>query len=277
MNENVLTEPVQPRPYPDRQAVLRATALVPVTVGDMYAAHPDRPLTLAATSPVGVRTGGVAWDEEGRRLVSSPEPARVVGARIEILTVGEHPLGTAVKGPAAELSWPVWARLGDTPVRWHDRPELLPEGSRLPCYLNITGELRALLIQAEGEHGLDYNEALLRVAAPVADCLAQLPPGPGLDESLGRLVGLLVDRGARYLVPADPHDPAAWEPHLRRVYDALTAQARTRRDHPVRYEARIEQDPGAIVLSPVVPKGGLWLAAMDPAALDVPCYGGGAW
>ncbi len=286
MTEHATTETVQPRPFPDRQAVLRAAVLVPVTVAHMHDAHPHGPLTLAATEPVGAHTGGLDWD--GRRLVVHPAPAQVVGARIEILTVGDHPLGHAVKGPGDQVGWPRWADPGDTPVAWHGQPDLLTEGGRYPCRLNLTGEQRALLVQAEGEHGLDFNEALLRVTRPLAEALEQLPDGLGRAEAVERLTALLADRGARYLVPADPHHLPGWEPHLRRAYQALDAQARARRDErptpataahrPVRYDAlvRTGHDGGPeIVLTPVLRRSGQWLAAMDPTALDLPCYGSG--
>ncbi|RKE22927.1 hypothetical protein [Streptomyces sp. TLI_171] len=283
----MVAEPVQVRPFPDRQAVLRAAVLVPVTPAHMHAAHPDGPLTLAVTAPADVETGGLAWDETAARLVARPEPEQVVGARIEILTVAEHPLGTAVKGPGTQIDWPEWAQLGETPVVWRGPVDRLADGGRYPCYLSVTGDARALAIQAEGEHGLDFNEALLRVAAPVPACLAQLPPGLSRSEALGRLVGLLIDAGARYLIPADPHDLAAWQPHLRRTYQELNEQARRRRDEqptealaahrPLRYEAAVVSDPPVIVLTPVLRKGGQWLAAMDPSALELPYYRGDAW
>ncbi|BAJ32626.1 MULTISPECIES: hypothetical protein [Kitasatospora] len=300
MTEHATTETPQPRPFPDRQAVLRAAVLVPVTPAHLHDTHPHGPLALAATEPVDVRTGGLAWDETTRRLTAHPAPGQVVGARIEILTVGEHPLGHAVKEPGGEVRWPAWAALGDTPVAWHGQPALLTDGGSYPCLLNLTGEQRALLVQAEGEHGLDFNEALLRVTRPLAEALDQLPDGLDRTEALGRLITLLIDRGARYLVPADPHHLPGWEPHLHRAYRALDAQARARRhEHPtpataphrpVRYDALV-RDGGAggdggdgrdgggpeIVLTPVLRRGGQWLAAMDPAALDLPHYRGGGW
>ncbi|MFF4341135.1 hypothetical protein ACFY00_14505 [Kitasatospora sp. NPDC001540] len=298
MTEQLTTEAVQPRPFPDRQAVLRATVLVPVTVAHMHDAHPHRPLTLAATEPADVHAdadasglvGGLDWDEGARRLVVHPEPARVVGARIEILTVGDHPLGYAVKQPGGEVSWPEWAQLGDTPVAWHGQPDLLTEGAAHPCRLHLTGEQRALLVQAEGEHGLDFNEALLRVTRPIADALEAIPPGLERTAALGRLVAALIDGGARYLVPADPHDLPGWQPHLQRTLQALDAQARRHRDErptpataahrPVRYDALVragyDGEP-EIVLTPVLRRGGQWLAAMDPAALDLTCYRGSGW
>ncbi|RAJ46436.1 hypothetical protein K353_00814 [Kitasatospora sp. SolWspMP-SS2h] len=286
MTEHPTTGTVQPRPFPDRQAVLRAAVLVPVTVSHMHEAHPHGPLTLAATAPVGAHTGGLDWD--GRRLVHHPEPARVVGARIEVLTVGDHHLGHAVAGPGGELHWPQWARLGDTPVHWHGRPDLLAEGGAHPCRLHLTGEQRALLVQAEGEHGLDFNEALLRVTRPLAEALDLLPPDLRRTEAVDRLVALLTDRGARYLVPADPYHLPGWEAHLHHAYLALDAQARAHRDErptpataahrPVRYDALVrpgEDGRPEIVLTPVLRKSGQWLPAMDPAALDLPCHGSG--
>ncbi|GLW58229.1 hypothetical protein [Kitasatospora phosalacinea] len=290
MSEQLTTEAVQPRPFPDRQAVLRAAVLVPVTVAHMHDAHPHRPLALAATEPVDARTGGLDWDQATRRLVVRPEPAQVVGARIEILTVGDHPLGHAVKHPGGEVSWPEWAQLGDTPVTWHGQPELLTEGAAHPCRLHLTGEQRALLVQAEGEHGLDFNEALLRVTRPIADALGAIPPGLERTEALGRLVGALIDAGARYLVPADPHHLPGWQPHLQRALQALDAQARRHRDErptpataphrPVRYDALVQagyDGEPEIVLTPVLRRGGQWLAAMDPTALDLPHYRGSGW
>ncbi|QKW23200.1 hypothetical protein HUT16_32630 [Kitasatospora sp. NA04385] len=290
MTEHLTTEAVQPRPFPDRQAVLRAAVLVPVTVAHMHDAHPHGPLTLAATEPVGAHTGGLDWDAARQQLVARPAPARVVGARIEILTVGDHPLGHAVTHPGGEVTWPEWAQLGDTPVVWRGQPELLTEGAAHPCRLHLAGDQRALLVQAEGEHGLDFNEALLRVTGPLAEALDLIPPGLDRTAALGRLVALLVDRGARYLVPADPHDLPGWEAHLRLAYRALEAQARAHRDErptpgtaahrPVRYEALVQTgyDGGPeIVLTPVLRRGGQWLAAMDPAALDLPHYRGAGW
>ncbi|GAA2107928.1 hypothetical protein GCM10009759_47490 [Kitasatospora saccharophila] len=290
MTQQLTTETVQPRPFPDRQAVLRAAVLVPVTVAHMHDTHPHQPLVLAATEAVDAHTGGLAWNETTRRLTVHPAPAQVVGARIEILTVGDHPLGHAVKQPGGEVSWPEWGQLGDTPVVWQGEPGLLVEGGAYHCRLNFTGEQRALQIQAEGEHGLDFNEALLRVTRPLAEALDLLPDGLDRTGALGRLVTLLIDRGARYLVPADPHDLPGWEEHLRRTYLALEAQARGRRDErptpataahrPVRYDALVragyDGEP-EIVLTPVLRRGGQWLAAMDPAALDLPHYPGDGW
>jgi len=214
----------------------------------------------------------------------------VVGARIEILTVGDHPLGHAVKRPGGEVSWPEWGQLGDTPVLWQGEPELLAEGGAYPCRLNLTGEQRALQIQAEGEPGLDFNEALLRVTRPLAEALDLLPDGLDRTGALGRLVTLLIDRGARYLIPADPHDLPGWEAHLQLAYRALEAQSRARRDErptpaaaahrPVRYDALVragyDGEP-EIVLTPVLRRGGQWLAAMDPTALELPHYRGAGW
>ncbi|MFJ1755898.1 hypothetical protein [Kitasatospora sp. NPDC088134] len=280
-----VADPVQHRPFPDRQAVLRAAALVPVALGHMDAAHPAGPLPLAATTPAEVCTGGLQWDGAAGQLVVHPVPDTVVAARIEILTVAEHPLGTAVVGPDGRIDWPAWARLGDTPVVWDESADRPAAGGRHPCYLAVTGESRAVLIQAEGEHSLDFNEALLRVTGPLAAALDRIPSGLDRSEAIGRLAVLLIDAGARYLIPAEPYDLAAWEPQLRRAYLALNAQARQRRDglpdggpaphRPLRYRAALLADPPGIVLTPVLPRNGQWLPAMDPAALDLPCYGRG--
>ncbi|MFJ5234200.1 hypothetical protein ACIQBJ_30385 [Kitasatospora sp. NPDC088391] len=278
-----VADPVQHRPFPDRQAVLRAAALVPVALGRMDAAHPVGPLPLATTTPAEVSTGGLHWDGAAGRLVLHPRPDTVVAARIEILTVAEHPLGTAAVGPDGRIDWPARARLGDTPVVWDDHTDRPAEGSRHPCFLAVTGESRAVLIQAEGEHSLDFNEALLRVTGALADALDRVPAGLDRPAAIARLVVLLIDAGARYLVPADPYDLAAWEPRLGRAYLALNEQARQRRDgtpdggpaphRPLRYRAALRADPPGIVLTPVLPRNGQWLPAMDPAALDLPCYG----
>ncbi|WP_203184195.1 hypothetical protein [Streptomyces pratensis] len=166
-------------------------------------------VTFGLTEEDGRQRIDLAWDEQNSTLATTLTLPTWNHCSSQILSTGRHDLGDFVcpeKG-SWRLGWP-WLTLKQ--VTWTDKSREPGESESFVLHLEITPRIAADLMRAEREHAVDLTQTLFWSTAQLAYDTAELSFVPSKKDGLDALCQSLIERGLRYLVPAEPHTPANW-------------------------------------------------------------------
>ena len=186
-------------------------------------------VTFGLTEEDGRQRIDLAWDEQNSTLATTLTLPTWNHCSSQILSTGRHDLGDFVcpeKG-SWRLGWP-WLTLKQ--VTWTDKSREPGESESFVLHLEITPRIAADLKRAEWEHAVDLTQTLFWSTAQLAYDTAELSFVPSKKDGLDALCQSLIERGLRYLVPAEPHTPANWGERLYVVQSYLSSESFKRRD-----------------------------------------------